>query len=271
MKSTKKLAILNLLSIILVITVNYISQAIRVNQTTIGEMSEKYENLFTPADYAFSIWGVIFLGLLGFAIFQIRRAFSSSESDEFIEQIGYWFVLANTLNCCWIFAFLYDNIGWSVVLMFGILFTLLKIVVNTNMERWNAPFPIIAFVWWPICLYSGWISVATIANISAYLTKIEWQGFWLSSEAWTITILILAALLNIFMVLHRNMREFAAVGVWALIAIFIRHKHSYGAIAITALTMAFLVLMIIAWHAYKNRHTHPIRKKLMKLKNGHNT
>ena len=135
----KKLAIFNLLSVILVIGVNYISQSVRLNDLTIGEISAKYVNLFTPASYAFAIWGLIFLSLLAYAIFQVRRAFFSQKESTFIEQTGYWFVIANILNCSWVIAFVYDYTALSVLIMLGILFSLLKIVLNTNMERWDAP------------------------------------------------------------------------------------------------------------------------------------
>ena len=256
----KQLSILNLASVILVIAVNYISQTFSFNNTTIGEISANYVNLFTPAGYAFAIWGVIFLGLLGYGIFQVRRAFFSQKASNFIEQTGYWFILANILNCCWVFAFVYNYTGLSVVIMFGILISLIKIILNTNMERWDAPVATIAFVWWPICLYSGWISVATIANISAYLSKLEWDGGLLSEQAWTIIIITAATVINLLMIWKRNMREFALVGVWALIAIYIRHIDSYDAIAYCALTGAIILFMAIAINGYKNRHTNPFKK-----------
>ena len=260
----KRFALLNLSSVILVIAVNYVSQVLRLNNTTIGEMSAAYDNLFTPASYAFAIWGLIFLSLLAYGIFQIKRAFFSSKPSEFIEQTSYWFILANILNCCWVFAFVYDYVGLSVIIMLGILVSLIKIILVTDMERWDASIPIIVFAWWPICLYSGWISVATIANISTYLTKIGWQGGFLSPIGWTIVMLVVAALLNIFMVLKRNMREYAAVGVWALVAIYIRHQNAYDSIAYVALAAGILVFSIIVWHGYKNRHMNPFHKKINK-------
>ncbi len=258
----KSLAIINLVSILLVIAVNYISQALRLNNTTIGEISGTYENLFTPASYAFAIWGLIFLSLLAYGIFQVRRAFFSDKRSIFIEQTGYWFAMANLLNSLWVFAFVYDYTGVSVLIMLGILFSLIKIILNTNMERWDAPLPIIAFVWWPICLYSGWISVATIANIATYLTKLGWDGGFLSEVSWTIILILTATILNVVIVLKRNMREFATVGIWALFAIFIRHQDSYKTIAYTALFSAIVIFIVIAWHGFQNRHTNPFKKFL---------
>ncbi|WP_373517479.1 tryptophan-rich sensory protein [Pricia sp.] len=262
----KTLAILNLLSVVFVIAVNYVSQALRLNDTTIGEISKKYNSLFTPADYAFAIWGLIFLGLLAYSIFQIRRAFFSEKKSPFIEQTGYWFILANVLNAAWVLAFVYDYTGLSVLIMLGILFSLIKIIVNTNMERWDAPIEVIAFVWWPICLYSGWIAVATIANVSTYLTKIGWEGFGLGDQEWTITMIAVATLLNIIMIWKRNMREFAAVGIWSLIAIFIRHRDSIDSLANTAMACSIILFVIAAIHGYRNRETNPGFKWKERLK-----
>lgn len=256
----KTLSILNLSSVILVIGVNYISQALRLNNTTIGEISQKYDNLFTPASYAFAIWGIIFIGLLGYSIFQVRRAFFSDKNTDFIEQTGYWFLAANILNSAWVIAFVFDYTGLSVLIMLGILFSLIRIILNTNMERWDAPKNIIAFVWWPICLYAGWISVATIANISAYLTKIGWNGEPLSEISWTLIMIVIATLLYLIIIKTRNMREFAAVGVWALFAIFIRHRDSLEIIAYTALGGSIVIFAYMAWHGFQNRKTNPFFK-----------
>jgi hypothetical protein len=253
----KTLAILNLLSVILVIAVNYVSQALRLNETTIGEISQKYDNLFTPASYAFAIWGIIFLGLLAYGIFQVRRAFFGDKPSEFIIQTGYWFIAANVLNSLWVFAFVFDYTGVSVLIMLGILFSLIKIILNTNMERWNAPISTIVFVWWPICLYSGWISVATIANVSAYLTKVGWDGTPFSELSWTIIMIVIATSINLVMILKRNMREFAAVGVWALFAIYIRHSDSLETIAYTALGGSILIFAYMGWHGFQNRKMNP--------------
>jgi hypothetical protein len=256
----KTLASLNLLSVILVIGVNYYTQALRVNNTTIGEISSRYDNLFTPASYAFAIWGFIFLGLVAYSIFQVRRAFFSNKPSKFIEQTGYWFAIANILNAAWVFAFMYDQIGLSVMIMLGILFSLLKIVFNTNMERWDAPIEIIAFVWWPICIYAGWISVATIANIAAYLTKLGWNGGGVSASTWTQIMIVIASVLNLLMIQSRNMREFGVVGVWALFAIYMRHEAGNEPIAYTALLCSIMIFIVISLHGYRNRRTNPFQK-----------
>ncbi|MBC6999346.1 tryptophan-rich sensory protein [Cytophaga sp. FL35] len=256
----KKLSIFNSVSVLLVVLVNYISQVYRLNNTTIGEVSAQYDNLFTPAGYAFSIWGVIFLSLIAYSVFQVRRSFFSSKTSEFVTQTGWWFSLANILNASWVIAFSYDFIGLSVLIMLGILASLIQIIRKTNMECWDAPIEIIAFVWWPICLYSGWITVATIANISAYLTKLGWDGGFLSEEIWTVIMIVAAVIINLLMIIKRNMREFAMVGVWALVAIYIRHRTNIPSIAYSALGGGAILFIASGIHAFKNRATSPVEK-----------
>lgn len=251
----KRLSILNIISVVIVIVINYVSQAIRINETTIGEVSNKYFNLFTPASYAFAIWGLIFIALIAYGIYQVKMAFFSEKPSKFIEETGYWFMITNLLNCVWVFVFAYEYTGLSVLVMVGILFSLIKIILNTNMEKETVSRSTFIFAWLPIGIYSGWIAVATIANISAYLAKLNWNGGILSESSWTITMIIIATLLYLIMIYTRNMHEFAAVGIWALFAIYIRHQNDYENIAYTALTGCAILLIAIAWNTFKNRKT----------------
>lgn len=253
----KKLALFNLASVVLVIAVNYISQAIRINETTIGEVSNKYFNLFTPASYAFAIWGLIFLALIAYGIYQIRVAFSKDKPSDFIIKTGYWFIITNLLNCAWVFAFAYDYTGISVIIMVGILFSLLQIIRNTNMDRGSVSRSTIIFGWLPIGIYSGWIAVATIANVAAYLSKLNWDGAFFSEQQWTVIMMAIATLINIFMVWKRNMREFAFVGIWALFAIYVRHNGSIDALANMALTCSIILSVVIVFHFIQNRKGNP--------------
>ena len=253
----KVFAIVNVLSVILVLLVNGFSQSQRWNNTTIGEISNKYDNLFTPAGYAFAIWGLIFLMLIAYSLFQIRRAFFSKKESPFIEQTGWWFAIGNVCNAAWVVAFTYEYVGLSVIIMLGLLISLLQIIRNTNMERWDAPIEVIAFVWWPICIYSGWIAVATIANFSAYFASIELTGGEFTQILWTMIMITIAVLLNMFMVWLRNLREFALVAVWALIAIYMRHKDHIESISYYALCGAIVLIVIISLHAFNNRKTAP--------------
>ncbi|MDN3595732.1 tryptophan-rich sensory protein [Zunongwangia endophytica] len=254
----KLLAVLNFISVLIALFVSYYTQAVELNGNTMGSLSKEYFNLFTPAPYAFAIWGIIYLGLLSFSGYQIYQAFGSQNDLKFLQQTKLWFVLANLSTSAWVIFWLYEYTGLSVFLMFLILFSLIKIILNTNMERWDAPLKIIAFSWWPICFYSGWIAVATIANISAYLAKIGWNGGIFSEVQWAIIMIVVAAILNIVMIYTRNLREFAAVGIWALFAIYMRHSEEQTLIAYVALGGAILIGINCAYHGFINRKENPM-------------
>jgi FtsH-binding integral membrane protein len=103
--------------------------------------------------------------------------------------------------------------------------------------------------------------VALIADIAAYLTKIKWNGFGISQISWAIIMIIIAGVLNIFITWKRNMREFALVGVWALVAISVANKSGEQTIVYSALIVAALIFISISIHAYKNRKENPWRKR----------
>ncbi|MCE7056588.1 hypothetical protein LZF95_18030 [Algoriphagus sp. AGSA1] len=258
MKASHKIySIINLIVLLAVICWNYWVNAKGLNGNTVSSLSEEYQNLFTPAGYAFSIWGLIFLSLMVQAVFFIIRAFNPSKDSDFLTQIGPYLIMANICNGLWLYMWLMENTGISVIVMLGILASLVIVILNTNMERWNAPRPIIFWLWWPIALYSGWIAVATIANISAYLAKTGWG--YADEITWTIVMIVVAVLLNLFMIATRNLREFASVGIWALVAIAVRHWGSIPALQWTALGGAIILFLAAGYHGYLNRKTAPFK------------
>lgn len=249
-------AITNTVVILALVIWNYYTTTTTINGNTVGSLSDDYDNLFTPAGYAFSIWGLIFIGLIAHGIFQVRRAFSAGE-DGFIAQIGPWLLIANLANIAWVWFWLNEVTWLSVILMLVILVSLIVCIVRLDMEMWDAPLYTIIFVWWPIAFYSGWIAVATIANISAYLAKLGWAGGPFSELTWTIIVIVVAVAVNLFMIAARNLREFAFVGAWALAAIAVRHWGSIPALQWTALIGAIILAVAGAAHGFMNRRTAP--------------
>jgi hypothetical protein len=261
----KTYATINLIIVIAMIAVNYYSSIVGINGNTMGKLSAKYYNLFTPAGYAFSIWGLIFIGQLFHAYYQIKKAFWDTKHNDFLSDIGPWLIITNLANIAWIFVWLNEWTGASVLVMLTILFALTKLIINLNMERWDAPFKVIRWIWWPIVGYAGWIAVATIANIAAYLAKIEWQ--WLfSEETWAIIMIIVATALNLFMLITRSMREFVVIGVWAIFAIAVRHWGEIASLQWTAVASVIVLIIAMNIHAYINWDTNPLNKMLQKRK-----
>lgn len=259
----KTYAVLNAVVIVAVIFWNYWSNTGAVDGNSVGDLSDEYANLFTPAGYAFSIWGLIFLSLIVLAAYQLKLAFSGGDHSETILQIGPWLIVASVGNATWLWVWLHEQTGLSVLVMLVILFSLLQIIVQLNMERWDAPPKVIAMVWWPISIYSGWIAVATIANISAWLAKIGWLELFTEIQ-WAIIMVSIAALLNLFMIYTRSMREFAMVAIWAFIAIAVRHWNVIPSLQWVCVCWAVVLGVAVFIHGYKNLRTNPFVKMIQK-------
>lgn len=271
---TKLLVLFNILTLSCTIFINYLSNTGFFGGKTIGEISKKYETLFVPAGYAFSIWGIIFLMLLAFVAFQWyvlykfkdkNDALSNYDNSEnifvkTIHQTSFWLILANLCNAAWVVVWLNEYVALSVVVMFILLFSLIKLALNLRLEIWDAPVRIIAFVWWPIVIYLGWIMVASIANVSSFLVSIGWQGGFLSASTWTIIMIIVATGLYLFLIATRNLRETAMVGVWSLMAISYKQWQAESLIAYTALGFAILLVLAASYHGFKNTKTSPFLK-----------
>ncbi len=257
MRNAKFLSLAHLFVLLALIYWNYYSNTGVINGNTVGSISDKFDSLFTPASYAFSIWGVIYLGLLVFAVNMIIVSYSSKRDAEFVLRAAPSLIIAHSCSGLWLYFWLQELTGLSVVLMLAVLASLTTVVLRLRMEMWDAPLKYIATVWWPIDLYFGWISVATISNIASYLNKVEWQGG-LSEVTWTIIAISLGTILSMIMIFKRNMREFGVVVIWAFVAIAVRHWNTIPEIKWSALIAVSTIFVASSYHAYKNRKTLPI-------------
>lgn len=255
----KLLSVLHFVLLILVIYWNYLSNTGFINGKTVGNVSDSLNTLFTPAGFTFAIWGVIYLALIVLGIYLIRKAFSD-DHDNIVESVSYPLMISYVGNATWIWLWLMEYIGASVLVMFVILASLVQLVLKLRMELWDAPTSLIANVWWPIDIYFGWICVATIANISAYLGGMGWTGG-MSETTWAIIAIALAVILTIFLVFTRNMREVAAVVIWALFGIASRHAKEVTEIAQAAQIGIIILAIITSIHAFQNRSTLPFVRK----------
>lgn len=253
----KILQIANGLAFVITIIINYLSNTGIMNNTTIGEVAKSYESLISAAAYTFGIWGFIYLLLLGFVIYQGRSLFIEVKDDDFVLKTAWWFVLSCVFNSLWVIAWVYEYTALSCVFILLLLFSLIQIVIKNRMQLDDKPFPVILFLWWPFVIYSGWVTVAAILNITSYLVKINWNGE-IDPLIWAIIMLSVAILINLILTWERNMREFAIVGAWALIGIAVKTENH------TVMYFCYIgtgILLLSSFiHAYKNRATAPLIK-----------
>ncbi|KEY19673.1 hypothetical protein [Kaistella antarctica] len=247
----KKLQIANGIALVFTIIFNYLSNTGIFNGKTIANVSSQYQNLFTPAGYAFSIWGLIYLLLIGFVFYTGRNLFkpSQNEADAFLEKIGWWFVVSCIANCAWILTWLYGFTGLSVIVLLVAFISLLMIVLEAL--KYNASSAQKWFINFPFQIYAGWVSVALIAAAAAWLTKIGWNGLGISEITWTIILMIIASIIHLFMTWKKNAPVFAFVAVWALVAIAVANKEVSQEIHLVALIAAGIVFLSSCLKIYK--------------------
>ena len=239
---------------------NYAASTGLFSNKNVADISYKYDTLFAPAGYAFIIWGVIFLLVVGFVIYQ-WTLLKINDSRQYIKLTGIWFAVSNIANAVWLYCWLNEQLGLSVICIFVLLISLIILTINLRLELDDVPVSNIFFVWWPVTFYLGWIMVATIACIASWLTSTGWEGLGISQSTWTIVLIIIASLLYLLLIFRRNMREAAAVGAWAFIAIAVRQWNIQNVIVYTALIASLILLIAGGLHFYKNR-TYNIASKL---------
>lgn len=245
---------LNTLSVIFVLFINYYSQAVGINGNTVGSLSRKYDNLFTPAGYAFSIWGIIFLLLIVYVIYQ-WISLRMDQTGAAIQKRGKWFLLANVMNGTWVIVWLYEWTAVSVVVMGIMLYALLRemLAIQLRYSDWREKF----FLNLPISIYTGWISVAIIANLSAFLSKLGWTGGPFTETTWTLIMISIAILVNVFVLVSTGRGAYVWVGIWALYAIHNRQSAANLEIAQWALVGTWLLIVgwaiYTAWHLWQSR------------------
>ncbi|WP_194778512.1 tryptophan-rich sensory protein [Pararhodonellum marinum] len=251
------LLIFNTLTFGITLYLNYLYGSGAGGRKSVGEISNQFDTLITPAGYAFAIWGLIYLLLTAFIVFQWVSYFKN-QSEKSLDPTFIWLGVANLLNAAWIVVWTGEQIGLSVLIIFLLLLVLLILVVRLKLEIWDAPLDIIVFVWWPICIYTGWIVVASVTNLSVWFYK---QGWLMQHELiWTEVVLLVSTGIYLFLIRNRNMREAALVGAWALAAISYKHWGTEKTVAFTALIMVGILLLASGIHTYRNRATLPHSK-----------
>ena len=249
MKRTLQIA--NGIALVATIIINYLSNTGMINNTTIGEVSNVLTNLFTPAGYAFSIWGLIYLLLIGFIFYQGRSLFSSgSKTDDVVLNIGWWFVISCIANSSWVFLWLYGETGASCFFILVLLFSLIQIIYKCGLSLEEVSFTRTLFVSWPFVIYAGWVTVASIANLAAYLYKTNWDRWGFKPETWAIVLIIAAVIINVRVLYNRNLRAFALVGAWALVAIGIRNEELHKDVTYVAFAGVLILLLNVGYHAF---------------------
>jgi hypothetical protein len=238
--------LLNVLGLVIALAVNAMATLLPLNGLNTAQISDRFPVLIVPAGYVFSIWGIIYLGLIAFTIYQ---AIPSQRGNPRLQKLGLWFFFSSLANVLWLVSFHYLQFGLAMVIMLVLLGILIQIYtilgigreIVKPLERWlvNLPFSI----------YLGWITIATIVNASQLLYSIHWNGFGIAAEVWTLIMLAAAVIISALVSFTCRDVGYALVLVWAFTGIAIKQfalpMVSSAAWLAAAAVVVFLVLAIV--------------------------
>jgi tryptophan-rich sensory protein len=250
MKNSIFLPLIAAILFVAMITVNVLANALPINGLDTGEVSDRYPSLFTPSGITFSIWSVIYFFLGGCVV-----VMWTDRTNAFIRKLLPLFCASCILNISWILAWHYLLPGLSVVIMLALLFVLIIIFITlTRTEALDKPKKI--WVRFPFTIYLAWISVATIANISAYLVSLGWDGSPLSEQTWAVIMMFIAAALAFYVTITYEAYWYSAVVIWALIGIFLKRQGSeFEFIVYTSIALAVVLAVNVFYRIRKTSHS----------------
>lgn len=240
----RSLAIATVVAIITTLLVNTLSNLFPLGGQNVGQISNTLLSgvLITPANYAFSIWGLIYVGLIAYGFYQLQPA---QQCQPNFWHTNRWLIVACVAQILWIFCFTLKLFSLSIVPMVVILLSLLKIYGNLAIGQKCSSWQQRWLVQVPFSVYTAWISVATIVNVASALYIVGWDGWGLSGVIWTAIMLLVGGLVAASIAVMFRDLPFVLVFAWAYGAIAVRHTDT-PMIWMTAAGVTFLLLALIA-------------------------
>jgi benzodiazapine receptor len=228
----------NLLAFVAVVLVNSVAGGTKlVGGRNTADVSAAYPTLITPAGFTFSIWGVIYALLAAFIVFQLLP---KHRQDRFNAQVSYFFILSCLFNITWLFLWQYEYIVASVPLISALLVALIIPYVRLDIGRSRAPLWERVLVHLPISVYLGWITIASIADVSSALVSVGWNGIGIAPSSWAQIVVIVALGITLLVLGTRRDLAYGLVVLWALVGIT-ANQLGHPEVALVTETSAVLV------------------------------
>jgi hypothetical protein len=240
-----------LLAVVGTIIINGLANALPFNGLTTGGISDRFQVYFVPAGYVFAIWGLIYLGLILLAIYQLLPA---QRANPRLQRVRGALIVSCVANSAWIFLWHYELFPWTLLVMGALLVSLLVIYLRLGIgraattvgERW--------LVRVPVSIYLGWVTVATIANVTSVLENARWSGWGIAPATWAVIMLAVGALVAWAMSLTRRDAAYDLVLIWAFVGIALKHAATpLVAGAAWVATVAVVVALGVAVRAGRAR------------------
>jgi len=239
-----------IVAVLATIVINGLANALPINGQGTGEISDRFDVFFVPAGYVFSIWGLIYLGLIAYAGYQ---ALPAQRENKKLASIAYPFVWSSVANIAWIFLWHYEVFPLTLIAMLVILACLIIIYLRLEIGRSAASTAERWFVRIPFSIYLGWITVATIANVTSLLDYLNWGGWGIQPEIWAVILFVASVLISGLMSFTRGDVAYSLVLFWALSGIAV--KHADTALVTTSAWVAtalVVILLLLGWLRRRN-------------------
>lgn len=254
MNNDSRRQILILVAVVATIVVNGLANALPINGLQTGAISDMFPVYFVPAGYVFAIWGLIYLGLIGYAVFQ---ALPAQRENPRLRSIGTLFLAASVANIVWIFLWHYLHFTLTLAVMLILLGALIGIYLRLDIGRRNPPGAERWLVNLVFSIYLGWITVATIANATDVLYYLKWNGFGIGDEAWLVIMLAAALAIATLVTLTRRDVAYLLVLAWAFAGIAIKQSAT-PAVSMSAWIATAIVLILAAYSGFQLMRKHPL-------------
>lgn len=220
MHSGKLRQIVNVVAAVAMLTVNGLANALPINGLTTGDVADRFDVYFVPAAYAFSIWGLIYVGVIAFTVYQ---ALPVQRDNERLQRVGYLFALTCVANAGWLVSWHYEVFWLTVVAMVTLLLLLIAIYTRLREGGRQPGWPEKVVVDLPFSLYLGWITVATVVNVTNLLDFWGWGGWGIAPQIWAVIMLVVATGISSAVGITRGDAAYVLVVVWAFVGIAVRH------------------------------------------------
>lgn len=250
MKKNNLIKIIGTVAYLGMIIVNFLANTLPFNNRTTGQISDSYPNLFSPAPVTFFIWGLIYLSLAIYVIYQlgIFKKDKNKDNNKLFEKINIYFIISSLANISWMFCWHYDFIGLSVIAIIILLLSLIKIADILKKEKFSLSEKFL--VSFPFSIYFAWIMIATIANITVFLVSINWNGFGLADEYWTIIMLLAGAIIGLIRAIKDKNFFYNLVFAWAYYGIWLKYMSNNDYIngypSLIATTIICIAILLIS-------------------------
>lgn len=225
-----------------ILITNVITKVIPIKGVITGSITPKINIYFIPANYAFSIWSLIYLGLILYTVYQ---ALPAQRTNPKLQSIGWFYIASSFMISAWMLFFLYEIYLFTMLTMIGLLILLVAVYEKLDVGREVVSRGMRYLVHVPFSIYLGWITLATFGNISNFLQVQGWSGIGITPKIWAVVLMVATIVIAELTAFNRQDLAYLAVFVWAFIGIAVHHKGVSPVFEAACVSAAIVIIITV--------------------------